>query len=340
MIGGDVSEIIKRATEPVAVDARTVEKVAALDRASDEHAASMRPANTTRSYADDWKVWERFTGEAGLPPAAVSRGMLRAFVIWLWDSGAAPSTIDRRITGVTVTLRREHHIEVSREDTSAARELLKDHVRAAAAAKAPTRGRGHAAAMTLSDLRAMCIACPEGVAGVRDRALILLAFAVAGRRSEVAGLTVADVADDPNGLLVNIRSSKTTPRTVAVPYGSNPLTCPVRAWRAWKDAVQLDDPTGPAFRRVDRHGRILGGMSGEAVGDVIGRAGERAGVEAHLTGHSARSGLATEARRAGKDRKAIAAVTGHVPGSASLDRYIRTVDQWDADDNALIGIGL
>lgn len=333
-------EIVKQGSAEIVSADNTAGFLAALDAASDEHAESMRPANTTRGYAGDWKSWERFTAAAGIPVTAASRGTFRAFVAWLWDSGAAPTTIDRRLTGITVTLRREHRVHVDREDTKAARELLRDYVRAAAAAREPERGRGHAAALLLADLRAMCAACPEGVAGIRDRALILLAFAVAGRRSEVAGLTVADVADDPNGLLVSIRASKTKPRTVAVPYGSNPLTCPVRAWRAWKDAAVLDDPTGPAFCRVDRHGRILGAMSGEAVGDAITRAGQRAGVEAHLTGHSARAGLATEARRAGKDRKAIAAVTGHVPGSAVLDRYIRSVDRWNADDNALIGLGL
>lgn len=321
-------------------DARVDELVAALDAASDEHAAALRPPNTTRSYAGDWKVWEAFTAENELPATRVSRGILRAFVAHLWRSGAAPATIDRRLTGVTVTLRRQHQIQVDPEAVRDAREMLKDYVRAAAAAQHPERGRGQATAMRLTDLRAMCEACPEGIAGARDRALILMAFAVAGRRSEIAALTVADIADDPAGLLVSIRSSKTTPRTVAVPYGSNPLTCPVRAWHAWKDAAGLADTTGPAFLRVDRHGRVLGALSGQSVGAVITRAAERAGVEARLTGHSARAGLATEARRAGKDRKAIAAVTGHVPGSAVLDGYIRTVDRWDGDDNALIGIGL
>jgi integrase len=171
---------------------------------------------------------------------------------------------------------------------------------------------------------------------------VLLDFAVAGRRAEIAGLLVLDVADDPNGLLVDIRASKTSPRVVAVPYGSNPATCPVRAWQAWKHAASLVvRPTGPAFRRIDRHGRLLdAGLSGAAVGAVLTRAAARAGVEGRLTGHSARAGLATEARRAGKDRKAIAAITGHKENSPSLNDYIRRADQWDADENALIGIGL
>jgi len=189
----------------------------------------------------------------------------------------------------------------------------------------------------------MSAACGQDLAGLRDWALILLAFAVAGRRSELAGLGDADITEDPNGLVVELRVSKTKPRTVAVPYGSNPLTCPVRAWKAWQQAkvsAVRQEGNPAAFLRVDRHGRILGPMSGQAVGNVITRAADRAGVAARLTGHSARAGLATEARRAGKDRKAIADVTGHAPGSPVLDQYIRSVDQWDGDENALIGIGL
>lgn len=332
-------EIVKQSSAEIVTTDDTAAKIAALDAASDEHAAALRPENTTRGYAGDWKVWETFTAAAEIPSTTATRGTLRAFVAWLWEAGAAPSTIDRRLTGVTVTLRGEHRVDVDREDVKAARQMLKDYVRGAAAAKQTPRGRGQATAMTLADLRSMSAACPEGLAGLRDRALILLSFAVAGRRSELAGLLAVDVAEDENGLLVNLRVSKTKPRTVAVPYGSNPATCPVRAWLAWRDAAQLVDD-GPAFRRIDRHGRLLGAMSGQAVGDVITRAAERAGVTAHLTGHSARAGLATEARRAGADRTAIASVTGHAPGSPVLDRYIRAVDRWDPKDNPLIGIGL
>lgn len=325
---------------PGAYDPAAAARIAALDAASDWHAGRMRPQNTQSAYAADWRVWLVFTAASGLPPTAATRGTLRAFVAWLWEGGRAPTTIDRRLAGVVVTLRREHQAAISPDDTAAARELLKDYVRRAAENREAPRGRGQAAALLLPDLRRISAACPDSLGGIRDRALLLLGFAVAGRRSEVAGLTLRDITDDPNGLVVEVRVSKTKPRVVAVPYGSNPLTCPVRAWRAWRDAAGLDDPSGPAFRRVDRHGRLLGGLSGQAAGDIVTRAGRRAGVEVHLTGHSVRAGLATEARRAGKDRKAIAATTGHVPSSAVLDRYLRTVDRWSDEDNALIGIGL
>jgi integrase len=325
---------------PAVFDPATAARLAALDAVSDEHAASLRPANTVRGYASDWRAWLEFAAAKQLPATAATRGTLRAFVAWLWDRGAAPSTIDRRLAGVVVTLRRDHRAVLNPDDSRAARELLRDYVRQAAEAKQAPRGRGEAVPLLLPDLRKMSAACPDTLAGIRDRALMLLAFAIAGRRSELAGLMVRDVVDDPNGLVVEVRVSKTRPRTVAVPFGSNPKTCPVRAWQAWRDAAGLDDPDGPAFCRIDRHGRLLGALSGQAAGDIVTRAAERAGVEARLTGHSARAGLATAARQAGKDPKAISATTGHVPGSRALDRYIRRVDRWSEGDNALMGIGL
>jgi integrase len=319
----------------------------ALDTASDEHAATHRPPNTTRSHANGWQVWEAFCAEKRLPIAAgARRGALRAFVHWLWEAGAAPSTIDSRLSAVAVTLRREHDVQVDRETTAAARRLLTDYVREAAERGDPERGRGKAAALLLPDLRRVSAACPETLGGIRDRALVLVGFAIAARRSELAGLLVRDVVDDPGGLVVRVNVTKTAPREVAVPYGSNPLTCPVRAWRAWcaMQAAALGvaepGPAGPAFRGVDRHGRIGRSLSGQAVGEVVTRAGQRAGVTVHLTGHSVRAGMATSARQAGKTREAISATTGHAPGSRALDAYLRRVDRWGGDENALIGIGL
>ena len=55
----------------------------------------------------------------------------------------------------------------------------------------------------------MVALAPEGLKGVRDRALQLLGFAGAFRRSELVALDVADIAETETGLLVTIRRSKT-----------------------------------------------------------------------------------------------------------------------------------
>lgn len=318
-------------------------RLAALDAASDEHASEQRPDNTTRAYAADWKTWITFCAQLQIPPTAATRGTLRAFVDYLWNrEKRAYTTVDRKLAGVVVTLRRPpYNVLVDPDATRAARELLKDYRKQADASEEPTRGRGKAPAMRLVDLRLIVSKCDTDIFGLRDRAMLLLGFSIAARRAELAGLRLRNIRDDDNGLLVDVRVSKTEPRTVPVPHGKHEQTCPVRAWHAWRDTADITDPDRHAFRRIHHTGAVQPqGLTPQRAGDVITAAGLRAGFEELFTGHSVRSGMATEARRAGKDRKAIAAVTGHADGSKVLDGYMQIVDQWDEDDNALIGIGL
>jgi integrase len=90
---------------------------------------------------------------------------------------------------------------------------------------------------------------PTTLIGVRDRALLLVGFAGAFRRSELVSLDVADVTFGADGLTVQLRRSKTDQegegRRVGLPFGSNPLTCPVRALRAWLDVAVI--ARGPFF---------------------------------------------------------------------------------------------
>lgn len=318
-------------------------RLAALDVASDSHAADQRPDNTTRSYAADWKTWTAFCTTLQIPPTAATRGTLRAFVDHLWNrEKRAYSTIDRKLAGVVVTLRRPpYEVVVNPEATRAARELLKDYRKKAEEQEEPARGRGKAPAMRLDSLKLIVSKCDGDIFGIRDRAMLLLGFSIAARRAELAGLRLRNIRDNENGLLIEVRVSKTDPRTVPVPFGANPATCPVRAWNAWRQAAGITDPDRHAFRRIHHTGSVQPqGLTPQRAGDLITAAGLRAGVEVLFTGHSVRSGFATEARRKGKDRKAIAAITGHKEGSKVLDGYMQIVDQWDEQDNALIGLGL
>jgi site-specific recombinase XerD len=55
----------------------------------------------------------------------------------------------------------------------------------------------------------MVATAPVNLAGLRDRALLLLGFAGAFRRSELVALDVADLEESECGLCVTIRHSKT-----------------------------------------------------------------------------------------------------------------------------------
>src|SRR5437016_1871587 len=98
-------------------------------------------------------------------------------------------------------------------------------------------------------------------------------------------MLIPDVDESPEGLSITVRHSKTDQAgegaVVAILPGSFADTCPVRAVAAWRAAGIVD---GGLFRRVDRHGRLLGPISGQAVAMVIARAAERAGLAGRYRG--------------------------------------------------------
>src|SRR5207247_1909039 len=142
-------------------------------------------------------------------------------------------------------------------------------------------------------------ATDAGVIGARDRALVLLGFAGAFRRSELIGLGVEDCAFNKDGLTIKLRRSKTDQegagRKIGIPYGSNPETCPVRTVQAWMEQTGI--ASGPLFRSINRHGQVQSGrLSGIDVARVVKKLAHRAGLDAvKYAGHSLRAGHATSA---------------------------------------------
>ncbi|MFJ9855258.1 tyrosine-type recombinase/integrase [Streptomyces sp. NPDC101150] len=267
-----------------------------------------------------------------------------AFVEWLWiqpgwkaGTFTAPTTIDRRLSGVVVTGRTEYKLALDRTVAARARRVLKAKVRELQKSD-EVRGRGPAPALLVAHLRAGLAAAPDTRLSIRDRAIVLLQFAIMGREHEVAHLRLRDITETEHGLQVDVRVSKVSPREVKVPFGSRPSTCPVRAWRAWTEAAGLDDPDGYAFRALHPrwHTVTNRGLSPEAIGAVATRLGEKAELAVRHTGHSARRGAAEESRRAGNDRKVIAKQGGWVPNSGVMEGYFEDADGWE--ENAMIGV--
>ncbi|MEU2724092.1 integrase [Streptomyces smyrnaeus] len=327
---------------PAVYDPATLAVLRAMEKAAEKHLDAIRPHNTKRSYDNDWALWAEFhdwlaerTGSR-LPLTAVTKGTLVGFVVWLDTIKlAAPNSIDRRITGVTVTARNEHGVEVPKAATVAARQALKplkhDPERVA-------RGRGKAPAATAEQLRQMAAAIPDSLTGLRDRALWLMAFGIAGRSAEVSALRADGIVHVSNGLEVHVPAVKgRPPRDVVVHYGKHPDTCPVRAWLTWRAASGIT--SGPAFLPIDVWGNLGNSpLSPAACRDIIARNAERAGVAVRLTGHSMRAGFITASRRAGKREEKIRAQSGHAENSPAFWGYIREADKWT--DAASEDIGL
>ncbi|KPI31364.1 integrase family protein [Actinobacteria bacterium OV320] len=310
--------------------------------------AATIPPNTTDTYAKGWRVWERFCTAHGLPLTEGSRGALVAFVSWALDrgrqepgpngtAGYAPSSVQSHLTATVVELRRRGH-PVSKDAHSEARATIK-RLTTQLAKQGERRGRGQAPAADLDNLHRIAAACDSTPTGFRDLALVLTGFHFASRASEVAGLLVADVTVHARGMKVAVVTGKTerSIRTAKIPYNRDePAICAVTAWLRWAEAYGLTDPRRPAFPRIDRWGNVGGPMSPDAVTAAVARIARRSGVPLRWTGHSLRSGLATESRRNGKDGLAISAQGGWAPNSKSMMGYMRRADEWD--DNAAAGL--
>jgi hypothetical protein len=279
------------AVRPGRFDAATEARLDRLDAEATAHVENNRPEKTRDGYAADWNAWLRFCAQKELPPAAVRSGTLVAFVEWCWLQPArppkpgrapgrltAPSTIDRRISGVVVTARRQLKLQLAEEIAEEARALLKAKVKAMEKTE-ETRGRGPAPALLVRHMEKIAATLPRNRFGIRDLSLMTMHFALAGREHELAHLRVRDIAEDPEGregrgLIVDVRVSKVAPRMVEVPFGSRAHLCPVRAWRRWKAELGEDaDPDSFAYRAVHNRWKTVlpGGLDPETVGDVLTR---------------------------------------------------------------------
>lgn len=168
----------------------------------------------------------------------------------------------------------------------------------------------------------------QGTKGIRDRALLLIGFAGAFRRSELVSLEHHDLEWVKEGLTIHLRRSKTDQegegRKIGIPWGRG-LICPVKSLQAWLDISGITE--GKIFRPINRHGQIAqAGLAPQAVACIVKARVEVVGLDpASYSGHSLRAGLVTSAAQAGVPTHKIMQQTGH-RSVAMLQRYIRDLE--------------
>ncbi len=122
-------------------------------------------------------------------------------------------------------------------------------------ASASSPGAGHTRArqgpLLTTDLQKIMQLIPATLTGSRDKAVLLLGFARAMRRSELVGLNVADLALAPEGPVLSVDKCKTDQlhqgRKIGIPNGKDESTCPVRAVLRWLEKSRIMD--GPPISR-------------------------------------------------------------------------------------------
>ena len=280
--------------------------------------ASKAPS-TLRAYRSDWQHFVSWCDGRTVLSLPAAPETVALYLVALAETHR-PATLTRRLTSIAKAHAAAGHPNPATTQHAIVAETLQGIRRTLGTAQP-----GKTPLLT-ADLIQVLAHLPSGLAGVRDRALLLVGYTGGLRRSELAAFTIDDLAWVPEGAVLTLRRSKTDQagqgRKVAIPKGAHVATCPVSALRQWLEAAGIVE--GALFREVDRHGTVGElGIHRDSIGSILKRAVARAGFDpAGFAGHSLRAGFATQAARNGASAFDIMRQTGH-RSITTVSRYVR-----------------
>lgn len=267
---------------------------------------------TRRAYVSDWRRWVTWCEQHHVTALPAHPATVCAY---LADHAGQ----------LTVATLRRHLATVSKAHQLAGVETPCSHPTVRDTVRGIQRTWGvaqdEAPGLLPPDMAAVLDEIEQGVAADRDRALLLVGWCGALRRSELAHLQWGDVAHVAGGVHLTLRYSKTDQvgagRLVPLARDErNPYRCPVHQLDQWRTTLARCSPTAvldtaPVFPRLDRWGHVGGVMSGQAVALVIQRRCQQAGLPTKYRGHSLRKGAVMATYQAGVSDSRVMATTGH-----------------------------
>lgn len=257
------------------------------------YAVNEKAASTRKAYRADLKIFTAWCQAHGLDALPASPDGVATFLAAQAQQGIKPSTLTRRVAAIKYA----HELAGHDSPTHAKQVAITLRGIRRSVGTAPTQ-KAPATAERIADMVAHC---PDNLQGWRDRALLLLGFSGAFRRSELVALSVEDIQDEPEGLRVKIRRSKTDQEglgTEVAIYRGGRLRA-VEAMRAWLEGADIR--TGPVFRPLTKGGRIRPqALSTKSVATIVKIYAAKAGLDpAEFAGHSLRAGFLTSAAEHG-----------------------------------------
>jgi integrase len=297
-----------------------------LSDSAGKYAQASISSNTQRAYRFAWERFSRWAQERRATPLLAFPDVLCSYLASMADEGCALSSIEQALAAIN----KAHELKgwfPSPTKAPAVRTVMQGIRRSLG------HGKRQKEPATAQIIRSALKDLGDSLIEVRDRALLLLGFAGAFRRSELAGLNLEDLSFRPEGVVISLRRSKTDQEghglSKAIFFASDPKTCPVRALRTWLEKTGITE--GRLFRSVDRHGRMGQRLSDRAIALVV----KKRLPEGDFSGHSLRAGFITTAALQGKAERSIMKQTGH-RSHRILREYVRTATVFE--DNAGNGI--
>lgn len=282
--------------------------------------------NTRRAYTSAIRHFERWGGKLPAKPVMIIDYLTH------YAADLNPRTLSVRLAA----LRQWHRVQGFADPTG--NEVVRKTL------KGIRRKHGRplrkAKAFSAEDLeRLMAQLQQQDLTSARDRALLLVGFLGAFRRSELVCLRVADLKLEEDGYVVTLPRSKTDQSgegiSKGLPYLTEPL-CPVAALQKWLDTANINE--GPIFRGIDRWGKVKDkALNPDSVNSILKKVAGKAGLSCapELSGHSLRRSLATSAYRAGAKFSAIKRQGGW-KDDRTVSGYIEEAQQFEGNVGSVI----
>lgn len=271
--------------------------------------------NTQRAYKSDFKDFNEWCETNGQIPFPVSPETLAAYVSHLADT-CKWATINRRLAAIS-KLHQFNNLETPTQNRIF--RIVMEGIKR-------TKGvrQKQAPAFKLNILKQLLRDFETKThADLRNKALLLLGFTGAFRRSELVALNVEDLNFTEEGLVVSMQKSKTNQygdyEEKAIFYSPEAVLCPIRTLQIW--IKTLEKTTNALFVRVRKGDRITKDrLTDKTVNDLVKTySGEE------FSAHSLRASFITIVKINGADDSEIMRQSKHKT-SAMIQRYTRIED--------------
>lgn len=157
--------------------------------------------STRKFYGIDLRIFSNWCDSLGLIALPAAPDTIARFLAAQASQGLKPATLTRRVAAI----RMSH--EAQGYATPTQHKVVKTVLKGIKRAMRTTQSKK--APATAERIENMIMHCSNTLTGLRDKALLLLGFAGALRRSELVSLITNDIERTPEGLKIIIRKSKT-----------------------------------------------------------------------------------------------------------------------------------
>ncbi len=242
--------------------------------------------NTIRAYRSDFEDLIKFCKENNLSPLPAKPTTVAKFIDKTACENISSASIRRKLVAIAAIHRWANLDDPTKtpEVKLSARKMHRKLGRLCAQAEPINKER----------LKLMVSATEKNLRGLRDRALLMLAYETMRRRSELASLLISDIRETKSGAAILLRKSKTDQERLGTWLQISTKTHILI--KQWIKSAKIKD--GKILRGLKINDQVTNGLAGAQIGRIFKSLATKAGIDSvfakNISGHSIRIGAAQD----------------------------------------------